>query len=210
METSPYRWCTWYSEISQLIFDPKKMVYTNPYRLRPFQFISVLNSFYLYEHVFICLLQHKTTNDIIPYYISKEYDPSSALRFVFIFPGNMPYPNLFIIESPAKVFERPSDYNIELHYLEKRRQHKPGKLSLPLWYNALPSNGLLREKYCSFLKIDESLQFENFPSRILVSFIQGSQIENLTSTNPLEILLCDRVFGQGGASLDLNNNEAIT
>lgn len=89
------------------------------------------------EYLFVCPLKSLYGRDIIPFYISKEYDVSSLdehympARFVFkrFLPGhpNAHYYTL-LAEQPANVHAEP-DFNVEIHYLQMRKYIEPGKMS---------------------------------------------------------------------------------
>jgi hypothetical protein len=132
-----------YSDIFHLIYRPTlsqdsshPYEYVNPYRLGSIEFIydghldPDLASRTVVEHIFVCLLRQQTaSNDIIPYYVSKAYyNPSyQGHRFLF-FQGHPNHPNslMMLVETSAEVYERP-DFDVELHYLELREVHQPGR-----------------------------------------------------------------------------------
>lgn len=125
--------------------------HTNPYTLRQFEVSIVLPDdpygqlipIYKREFVFTCLFQEQratrnscpgsdeenwdeenSTDIICPFYVSKLYDilhGFRAHRFVFLEKGEV-----FLAEVSAEAYIRP-DFNVELHYLELRKRHQPGK-----------------------------------------------------------------------------------
>ena len=81
------------------------------------------------EHVFPCLLKEDHTNISFPFYVSKLYNAAngfSAHRFRFpekLFSLNK---DIMLVEGSAKTYMNPT-FNIELHYLELRKNYQPGR-----------------------------------------------------------------------------------
>jgi len=98
----------------------------------------------LEEHVFVCLLLNWKNYDVVPFYVSKEYnlnlagEPFKSGRFVFarFLPGVQNSFNYIILaEEPVNAYTGP-DFNVELHYLEKKKYYDLGNYSRrPLDWN---------------------------------------------------------------------------
>jgi hypothetical protein len=92
------------------------------------------------EYVFVCLLEDTVLNDIVPLYVSKEYnvcgdESYAAGRFVFVKPAPVGLPShryhyMLLAEESATAYTR-SDFNVEQYYLEIRKYRQPGKV---WWY----------------------------------------------------------------------------
>ena len=76
------------------------------------------------EHVFACLLKEKDSNQLVPFYVSKEYvSPGCrAHRFVFLKPSEFMGLRIMVAEGSAQVYKS-TKRDVELHYLEMRRIH---------------------------------------------------------------------------------------
>jgi hypothetical protein len=126
-----------------------KYDYVNPYRLQSVRVDGVVDGrssvVSRRDYAFVCLIKDRTrryANRLIPYYVSKEYNVISgqtsqriAGRFVF----KQPPANIQLVllaEEPATVHENPDD-NIELQYLQRRRNHDPGKIGKRYTYSIL-------------------------------------------------------------------------
>lgn len=115
--------------------------YTNPFARQEFEILNSRStqSFLVRaaEYVFVCLLKKQYQDELVPIYVSKEYNVSGsesymAGRFVFRnreYPRHPEYHYMLLAEKPATVYTR-SDYNVELHYLEIRKRRQPGKIAL--------------------------------------------------------------------------------
>ena len=84
---------------------------------------------YIREYVFVCLMKRESSNDSIPYYVSKVYNLLNSLRFIVLPKSESfePFTHIMLAEEPAKVFGN-IDFNVELHYLELRKYHSPSTI----------------------------------------------------------------------------------
>lgn len=105
-------------------------VYTNSYTKQEFVLTKfALNQNHEYtpvsfaneEYVFVCLLKRKNSKDIVPFYVTKEYDMQYGRRYVFLNTDT----EIMLAEKPAKSKVRP-DFNVELHYIEVRKRRESG------------------------------------------------------------------------------------
>ena len=87
--------------------------------------------YHIKEYVFLCQLKRRWSEELIPYYISKEYNLSvgayKAARFVF---GEERF--VILAEESGHAYMSP-DFNIEVYYLEMRMKYHfqpPSKNSL--------------------------------------------------------------------------------
>lgn len=118
--------------ITRLLY-PRK--YTNAFSFQKFDIHSDHSeTIQIEEYVFVCLLRSVLSNDLVPVYVSKEYnvlgEPYKAGRFLF---GNLGFHRhqairTLLAENPASVREK-SDFNIELYYLRIRANRRPGKVN---------------------------------------------------------------------------------
>ena len=119
----------------------RKYRYVNPYRPKTVRIDGLVNNEYLpiiprQEYTFVCLVRQRSSSSNkakIAYYVSKEYNVFTgqssqhiAGRFVFK-PPTATIQLVILAEEPAKVHESP-DFNLELHYLQIRRDREPGRV----------------------------------------------------------------------------------
>lgn len=105
--------------------------YTNPYALQEFEVYKFFptrepETVRKEEYVFVCLLKRKASGDIVPFYVSKLYDPHHGLhahRYLFLTFAE----GIGIAERSAEAKSTTRDFNLELHYLELRKHHERGK-----------------------------------------------------------------------------------
>lgn len=111
--------------------------YSNPYELREFEVFKFSGHLYdtpvpVYkkEYVFLCLLKHEDSDELMPFYVSKAYFEHNDLRtYRFVFPQfpeeekyryAYEYEKLMLAEGSAEAYIRP-DFNVEHYYLENHR-----------------------------------------------------------------------------------------
>ena len=106
--------------------------YFNPYVPKQFVFKNIVfgsfpsTSFSFKEYTFACLLRSKRSKKIIPFYVSKAYGLQHDRRFVFMENVDVYYSLMMLAESSADIYTN-QNFNVELHYLELRKFHQPGK-----------------------------------------------------------------------------------
>lgn len=118
-----------YSDIVHQIYNPT-YEYTNEYK--EYVFRTLPNWYYTREFVFFCPLKNSSNNQLITFYVSKEYNVGiseihqKSGRFIFgnfePATGQMSQNREYVIlaEEPAKVYKEPG-FNVELHYLRIRK-----------------------------------------------------------------------------------------
>lgn len=122
-----------YFDIFHQIYSPSGNTlpykYNNPYNVKQFKVLDPMSmNFHIVdEFVFVCLLKQWASGDIVPFYVSKEYNVNleetyKVGRFVF---GE----NRFVVlaEETARAYST-SNFNLELHYLQMRKHRRPGKI----------------------------------------------------------------------------------
>lgn len=137
-----------YSEIFHLIYSSlqsqngsdERYEYNNPYTQRLFQITEFFpirpgtNAMYSsnVESVFLCLLRQKPSNNLVPYYVSKAYNELDHHRFLFMGQNSAYFTYqyhqriMFAEESAETYGSQTSEFNVELHYLQKRIRYDPG------------------------------------------------------------------------------------
>lgn len=111
---------------------PDNYEYTNLYKPKEF---NVLDLYNCVEHVFICLFLHPGAIDnyLLLFYVSQEYNVGPLGRWYK--PGRFVFGSETVTLSPSfiSLAEEPAiaymeeGFNVELHYLQKRRYIQPGK-----------------------------------------------------------------------------------
>ena len=125
----------------QRLLHPHINEYTNAYKRWQFhaidsiEFATSTQTVSTIEHAFICLMKDSRGN-IIPYYVSKEYNLYGEGegvhvpgRFLFRKPRIQTPPNhyqILLAEKPAVGIEK-HNFNVELYYLGIRKYRQPGK-----------------------------------------------------------------------------------
>jgi hypothetical protein len=78
------------------------------------------------EYLFVCPIKIKRSDGVVSHYVSKAYDLQHDLRFVFLQKAtHTQYTHLMVAEKSAESYTKP-DFDVELHYLELRKHHRPG------------------------------------------------------------------------------------
>lgn len=134
--------------------------YENPYALRQLKVSGFVGDAYreniaVQEHVFVCLTSGSHIDEIFPYYVSKEYNVGLNQSSTAYIPGRFIFSYLTrkleaFAEEPARARISP-EFNVELHYLEIRKNYKPGRMTGRKFKQRRPNN-------FSFIVVAFSLQ----------------------------------------------------
>lgn len=121
-----------YSNIARQIYGSTahqdSPVYTNEYGLLEFSLGNNEDSptYILKEYVFVCLSRNSVSGDIMPFYVSKEYNVGSLERFYkpgrfvftdFVLEQPPTYNYILLAEEPADAYIPPG-FNVELYFLQ--------------------------------------------------------------------------------------------
>lgn len=115
-------------------FTPKK------FKISGFTKSQFCSSIPVEEHVFVCIIRKRSSpylTNLCPYYVSKEYNvfpkdlPSSSIttlykpgRFIFKLHEGL-VTDVALAEEPSRAYTS-TNYNVEMHYLQIRRNYRPG------------------------------------------------------------------------------------